>query len=210
MLVATRLTPAGRAAVLLVLVLLGWGVGELTQLRQGPDLHFVQEVAEQREPVSTALARGLSWAGSSAVIALLAVVSSVGLWLAHRHRAAALVAFATAGAAVIVNLDKLLVGRPRPPVEQLVTAGHSSFPSGHVTLSAAFYLSLLIVLLSRRPSRAITIAAATATVLLVGGIALSRVYLGVHYPTDVTGGILLGASWAVLLAIPLASRRRPR
>lgn len=103
------------------------------------------------------------------------------------------------------------MGRHRPPVAHLVVATHLSFPSGHATLSAAFYVALAIVFLTATPRRAVAVASVIATGLLVVGIALSRVYLGVHYPSHVVSAALLGASWTLLAARKLAGhRRRPR
>jgi undecaprenyl-diphosphatase len=80
----------------------------------------------------------------------------------------------------------------------------SSFPSGHATQSAAFYGSglLALMILLRGPGRLRELAravAAAALALLVCGVGFSRVYLGVHYPTDVACGLLLGALWAGLV-----------
>ncbi len=112
---------------------------------------------------------------------------------------------------LIVNVDKVIVGRPRPPVDQLVAASHSSFPSGHATVSAAFGVALLVVFVARRPARTAAIASVTGTLLLVVWVALSRVYLGVHYPTDVVGGMLLGATWSLLVGLsPRDSELPPR
>ena len=145
-------------------------------------------------------------------ISLLAVVCCAALYRGA-HRAALLVALSGPGAIVLFNVEKLIVGRPRPPIEQLVSAPYSSFPSGHATLAAAFYAALLIVFLARRPPLAAAIGAVTAIALLVAGVSLSRVYLGVHYPSDVTGGVLLGVSWTFLVALsmrhPIRRRHRP-
>ena len=131
----------------------------------------------------------------------------------RQPRAAIALALSGAGDAVIVNVKELIVERPRPPVAHLVAAPHSTFPSGHATLSAAVYLPLLIVFLTRRPSRYAAIAPLTATVPLVIGIALSRVYPGVHH---VHGGVLLGETWTCLVGLsaarpptPAAKRRLP-
>jgi membrane-associated phospholipid phosphatase len=169
---------------------------------QSPDLQAVRDLVGQRTSLATAIAQALSSVGSGSVIVPLAVLCCLAVYRIDR-RGAGVVGLSTIGAAVIFNLDKLLIGRPRPPVAHLEAAVHSSFPSGHATLSAALYLALLIVFLSRRRWGGRALAAAVATALLVAGIAASRVYLGVHYPTDVAAGVALGAAWAVVVAVVL-------
>jgi membrane-associated phospholipid phosphatase len=184
---------------IVALLLLGWGLGDLSRSVAGaPDLHLVDELATHRTAVLTVIAHWLSWVGSSAFILLWTVVVFVVL---HRNRRADAfaVVVSSAGAAAIFYLDKLLVGRPRPPVQHLEAVSSASFPSGHATQSTAFYLALGFVVLAARPPRAAATAVAVATALLVAGIAISRVYLGVHYPSDVAGGVLLGGMWAALV-----------
>lgn len=187
---------------LVALLLLGWGLGEVSRsVAQAADLNLVDELARHRTRLLTPIAHGLSWAGSSFVIAVWTVFFVV---LYQRRRVDALtVALSSAGAAVIFYLDKLLVGRPRPPVQHLEAVGGGSFPSGHATLSAGFYLALMIAFLAGKPRRAAVVAAAVATELLVVGIAVSRVYLGVHYPSDVAGGVLLGGMWTAVVRFSL-------
>jgi undecaprenyl-diphosphatase len=117
------------------------------------------------------------------------------------------VVLSAAGAIVISNVDKLLVGRPRPAVHHLemVVTG-LSFPSGHATQASAFYLAVLIVVLAGKPRREVAWAATISTLVLIVGVAVSRVYLGVHYPSDVAAGVLLGATWSVLATRLLRGR----
>ena len=104
------------------------------------------------------------------------------------------------GAMLISDWVKLLVSRPRPPVEHLQAVTGSSFPSGHATQASAFWFSL--VLLSRAleaPPKVTRMAGALAT-LIVLAVAASRVYLGVHYPSDVVAGTLIGTCWAAYVS----------
>ena len=109
-------------------------------------------------------------------------------------------ALSLAGAMLISDVVKLLVSRPRPPVEHLQTVTGSSFPSGHATQASAFWFSLVLALRGGGGRAAVTRVAAGLALLLVLAVALSRVYLGVHYPGDVLAGVLLGTSWAVFVA----------
>jgi membrane-associated phospholipid phosphatase len=200
---------AGLLAALTGLMLAGWLAGEVIRSWHATDLQVVRDVAAQRSPTETAIAHVLSRLGSSLLIGPLALACCIALYRKAGPAGALYVAASTAGAVVIFNVDKLLVGRPRPPVAHLEAAMHSSFPSGHATLSAAFYVALVTVVASRWESRPRAVGLLTAAVLLVAGIAASRVYLGVHYPTDVAAGVLLGGAWSAAVAISLRITRRP-
>lgn len=190
------------------LVMMGWGAGEL-----GPaalhttDLGAVHDLATQRNQLLTATANALSLCGGVLVIGPLGALCCLALHRAGDRGGSLLLTLSTAGAFLMFNLDKVIVGRPRPPGEHLVSTAQSSFPSGHATLSAAFYCALLIMFLTRRPPRAAAVAGTGAVALLVLGIALSRVYLGVHYPSDVAVGAALGIAWALLVRTSLRERR---
>lgn len=91
------------------------------------------------------------------------------------------------------------VGRPRPPVSHLKNPGGSSFPSGHVANSTAVHVAILLsTFLSLRFPRLRSPLILVAAVLIAGS-ATSRVYLGLHYPTDVVVGVLLGLCWALVV-----------
>lgn len=112
-----------------------------------------------------------------------------------RGRSVACVITVTAGTSLLVNVVKVLIARPRPTLAEVVaTAAGYAFPSGHSGQAAAAY-GVLAYLISRRlppRRRPVVWAAATVIVLLVG---FSRVYLGVHWLTDVVGGYLVGTVW---------------
>jgi undecaprenyl-diphosphatase len=191
----------GLLAGLAALLLMGWGLGALvTAVAQGPDADAVGDLVGQRDSLLTLLAHAFSWAGSGFVIATLTLLLCAILYRRGERSSALAIALSVAGGIAIANLDKLFVARPRPLVHHLESVNSFSFPSGHTTQAASFYLALLIALLVTKPSRSLAIAAALATGVLLAGIALSRVYLGVHYPTDVAAGVLLGGSWSLLTA----------
>jgi undecaprenyl-diphosphatase len=194
--------PAARLALgLVVFVLVGWMVGALvTALVGSGGLDVVRDVAGEHSAGLIAAARAVTWAGSAFVLVPLALVCCLLLVRAGLRREAFAVALSLTGAMLLSDVVKLLVSRPRPPVEHLQTVTGSSFPSGHSTQGSAFWFSLVLALASAGVAPLITRVAAGLALVLVVAIALSRVYLGVHYPGDVLAGVLLGTSWAVFVA----------
>lgn len=152
-----------------------------------------------RGAVLTAAAKTVTTVGNTAVMGAVAVVVVVALaWRRHRGEAA-LVAVVAAGAALIVVVTKPIVGRLRPPEEfRLVTETNQSFPSGHAVASMAILGVLAIVLIPRLAGHRWRVTATIAVVVFVALIGLSRLYLGVHWPTDVAGGWLTGFGWLLL------------
>jgi membrane-associated phospholipid phosphatase len=184
---------------LVVFVLVGWVTGVLvTSLVGSGGLDVVRDVAGERSAGLTAAAQVVTWAGSAFVLVPLALVCCLLLVRAGLRREAFAVALSLAGAMLLSDVVKLLVSRPRPPVEHLQTVTGSSFPSGHSTQASAFWFSLVLALAAA--GVAPLIARVAAGLALVLAVALSRVYLGVHYPGDVLAGVLLGTSWAVFVA----------
>jgi undecaprenyl-diphosphatase len=140
--------------------------------------------------------RGFTSLGSAPVV--IPLLLAVGL-LARRVRGSwrplLFLAVTVAGATLTSTIIKLIVARPRPTSGALVRALGYAFPSGHSTAAAATYLAIAVVLGSLVRSRALRILAGTAAVVVVLLVGISRVYLGVHAPTDVLGGWALGALW---------------
>jgi membrane-associated phospholipid phosphatase len=196
-------------AALLLVLLCGWGLGALARsVTQAADLDAVRDLAVGRDSLLTLTAHALSWAGSGYVIVPLALLCCAALSRRRARSAALAVGVSTAGGFLIASLDKLLVGRPRPPVHHLEAVGSSSFPSGHATQSAAFYFAALIALRMSRAPRWVAGGATALITLLLAGIAWSRVYLGVHHPTDVAAGLLLGGGWALVSAAIVRAHAR--
>lgn len=143
---------------------------------------------------------------------VLTVVTTVlAGWFAVRREwtLMAILLAAVLGETLLANGLKALFDRPRPDiVPHLVHATGKSFPSGHATSAAAVYLTMAALVASdvkNRAARAYVFSVAVILALIVGA---SRVYLGVHYPTDVIGGLSFGAAWAAIVWI--AARRLAR
>jgi membrane-associated phospholipid phosphatase len=194
------LAPAGFA----VLALLATGAGWVAvHTMQALDLSVVQAVVAHRAAGLTVVMHRLSdLGGEAAVIAILAVALA-GLLLARRPVDALGVFGSAVGTLYLYELVVRWVGRPRPGVSHLENPGGSSFPSGHVANSTSLYLAILLAVfaLIRHPGWRVGLSVLAA--LLVAGIAVSRVYLGLHYPTDDLAGFLIGFAWALIMRTSL-------
>jgi undecaprenyl-diphosphatase len=137
--------------------------------------------------------------GGVGVLLLLTLGATVYLLLLRKPHMAALMIAAVAGGAVASLLLKLAFDRPRP---DLVPHGSyvytASFPSGHAMMSAVTYLTLGALVASVRPQRGVKAFLILSSVLLTVLVGVSRVYLGVHWPSDVLGGWAAGAAWAAV------------
>jgi len=189
----------GAVALLAVLVLLGWFLAKVANddALGRADSSMSRWFAAHR---STDLNEVTGWTtdlGGTLPIATLAVLVVAGAALAWRRwREPMLVAVAVAGEVVIFLGVTMLVDRARPPVKHLDQAPPtSSFPSGHTAASVALYGAVAILASERARSavlRWLFVALAVVVPLLV---AVSRVYRGMHFVSDVLGGVLLGTVW---------------
>lgn len=170
--------------------------------------HTLREALLTLDPSSAvAMWRGITFLGSGVVITALAVVSIVVFALRAEWQALKYVVFAMIGAVIIDTGLKTIIHRARPTEVFANTMPSSySFPSGHALFAFVFYLTAAMILAPRLNG----IARATfwsVAVLLVVLIGASRLFLGVHYPTDVLGGYIAGAFW--LSVVQLSLPRNP-
>ena len=136
--------------------------------------------------------------GGVTVLVLMVVLVAGFLAIGRHWLTLALVLGGTISGSLVVTLVKNMVGRARPTItDHLVNVSSLSFPSGHAANSAIVYLTmatLLSQLVERRAGRIYLFTAAMLIVLLIGA---SRIYLGVHWPSDVLAGWAFGTLWAV-------------
>jgi len=199
---------AALAASLLGLILVGALAGGL--LRQAGPTGLVDQpaasfVVAHRQGWLTGVMRLVTDLGAAGVLVPLVLAAGLAWrWRRGTWRPLALLAGAVAGAWVVQVAVKQLVERPRPPAALAVShATGFAFPSGHATDAAAVY-GMLAVLLARSGRGAARVAAWAGAAALIALVGLSRLYLGVHWLSDVVAGAGLGIAW--LLAIFTAGR----
>jgi undecaprenyl-diphosphatase len=135
--------------------------------------------------------------GGPTVLSLVTVFVMGFLVLQTRYRTAVVVAISSVSGEILNAVMKQLFNRPRPTiVPHLRVAFSTSFPSGHAMESAIVYLTLAAILMRAAESRLTKAYILSTAVLLTALVGTSRVYLGVHYPTDVIGGWTVGFMWA--------------
>jgi undecaprenyl-diphosphatase len=164
------------------------------------DSRITTRLVAGRTETLTSVANGFSRVGSTSVLLpLVLVIAAVLVWR-RRFVLGGVLVLAWGGSVGLYNLTKPVVDRPRPPVSvRLANAAGSSFPSGHATQSLATFAVLAVVVAALwRPARA---AGWVAAGLVVAGVGWSRVYLGMHWATDVAAGWLIGAAWVALMLL---------
>lgn len=210
------------AGLLVVGVLAGIFGIIASEMSEGETLGFDQAVLSWfRDPANPANAVGPLWfqdavrdvtaLGSFTVLALILIFIVAALALSGRPGTALFVALSVIGGELLSTWLKLSFNRTRPDFADPTRVFDASFPSGHAALSAVVYLTLGVILAGatdNRGLRAFFVGAAIFLTLIVG---LSRLYLGVHYPTDVIAGWALGIAWALLtgVAFRIWEVRRP-
>lgn len=154
------------------------------------------------------VARDLTALGSFAVLTVVTTAAVAFLMVARHRRTALFVAVSTAAGAAATGILKNWFERPRPEfVAHDVYGATTSFPSGHATMSALVYLTLAALIVRVVPDRRLKVTVLAIAVLLSAVIGITRVYLGVHWPSDVLAGWALGAAWALgLWSIAQVSR----
>jgi undecaprenyl-diphosphatase len=208
-------------ALFAVTVLL-WGFLELAETVTEGNASFEQQLMlALREPGTLKDPIGPDWLesmwinitalGSSTIVTLFSAIILGYLAMLGEWRTALVVAVAIIGAALTSSLLKGAFDRPRPDIiPHIVKVTSTSFPSGHSLISAVVYPtlgSLLTRLVEHRRLKVYFLATAMFLTVLVG---ISRVFLGVHYPTDVLAGWMLGLGWGILSWLVLRGLQRRR
>ena len=151
------------------------------------------------------MVRDLTALGSTGVLAVVTLAAVGWLLISGKRRAAGFVLLAVVGGVVLSSLLKIGFARPRPDlVPHAMAVFTDSFPSGHAMMSAVVYLTLGDLLARAQRTVAGKIYLVSLALVLTLLVGCSRVYLGVHWPTDVLAGWAAGASWALLCSLAMA------
>jgi undecaprenyl-diphosphatase len=201
-----------------------WGFVELAEVARNATPHGLdtsillafREAGRPDDPLGPRwleeAVRDITALGSFSVLTLLVAATIVYLLMAGKRLDALTVLIAVAGGQALSSLLKLGIDRPRPDlVAHLAEVQTLSFPSGHAMLSAVTYLTLGSLLARAANSRGTAIFFLAFAVLLALMVGVSRIYLGVHWPSDVLAGWCAGFAWSLACWIAarwMATRRQ--
>lgn len=189
------------AVLILLFMFLSWYV--IAEPPQYLDLHISREIQENQSSGMNNFMIWISWFGRTSTSVMVVISLSLALLLLQFKREAILL-LSTLFSGVVGLFFKVIIDRPRPSAE-LVTlledTKFQSFPSGHVLFYTVFFGSLILMIMNtNRLSKKIKIVLSGICVILIVVGAVSRVYLGAHWFTDVLGGFVLGCILLVIAA----------
>ena len=205
----------GREPVVLlagfIVVAAAWGFIEVADQVLEGDTHDFDKwaIAATRSPDNPSLPIGPEWLrelgrdatalGGVGWLTFFTLVAAGYLWLDNKPRLMILLGLSSLGGLVLTTSLKHFISRPRPEADFYLSHVYtSSFPSGHSMLSAVIYLTTGALLAAAASHVRLKIYVLSIAMLLTLIVGASRVYLGVHYPTDVLAGWMAGAAWAIL------------
>lgn len=187
-----------------------WGLFELSEVARSATPHdldtrillFFREPGDLANPIGSETIEGyvrdITALGGTAVLTLLTTLVVLFLLLAGRWQLALFVLVAVGGGQIVSTLLKFGIDRPRPDlVPHLMRETSRSFPSGHAMMSAVTYLTLGSLLARILPQRRLKIFFLFTAILLTAMVGISRIYIGVHWPSDVLAGWCVGFAWAM-------------
>jgi membrane-associated phospholipid phosphatase len=183
------------------LFIFGWLAEEMLEGDTQRFDSFIRAAIHQHStPGLTRLMMGFSFIGSVATVGVLCVVILSAFLYFRQVRLAALLGITMIGMAALDFLLKLAFHRPRPVAFFGPSPSSYSFPSGHAFGALCFYGVLAAIFAARTPGKAAKSCIWIVAAVLIAMIGLSRIYLGVHYPSDVIAGYCAGAVWVAAVA----------
>jgi len=203
----------GIAAVVLFLLI---GESVMAGATRDLDTAVLLWAARNRTPALTGAMLEITALGSTLVLGIVVGTAAVFLWLTGHRLSVYILGLALAAAAVLNVVLKALYDRPRPEMADAVITSYSpAFPSGHALSSFAVYGTIAYLVARLEPSPRLRAATWIIAALLILAVGASRVYLGVHHPSDVFAGFVIALAWiaftaAAVTALTYFARRRPR
>jgi len=183
-----------------MLVLFAWLAGEVLEGdAHAFDVAVRRSVHANASPFLTLLMRGWTHFGDRLVLIVFTATAFVGFWRKGWKRGAAWIAVTMAGVVVFEVTLKLAFQRPRPEAFFGVSPVTYSFPSGHALGSFCFYATVAALIAHRVRESWIRVGLGILAAVIIAGVGFSRIYLGVHYPTDVIAGYAAAAVWVSAL-----------
>lgn len=189
-----------------------WGFAKIAdevmeQETQAFDTSILEAIARLHSPVLDGIMIFITTIGEPTVLVILGLILAAVLLGLQKRREALMLAIASGGGLALNFALKAAFNRARPELwDRIIDVSFKSFPSGHATMSLVVYGAIGYGLARQFPTWQKLIA--TITVLLVGAIGFSRLYLGVHWPTDIIAGYATGLVWliACILTLEISSR----
>ena len=168
---------------------------------QSFDESILKWIETLRTPFMNSMMLDVTALGGLALTVVLGLLAVAVFLLANDAAAALHLTLTSAGGFYISTLTKSIISRPRPSIiPQLIHASGFSYPSGHSITSAAIYLTMAILACRHFKSLRSRIVLLALAGVMIALISFSRLYLGVHYPSDTMSGALIGSAWALLMA----------
>ena len=168
---------------------------------QSFDEGILKWIETLRSPFLNSMMLDVTALGGLALTVVLGLLAVAVFLLANDAAAALHLTLTSAGGFYISALTKSIISRPRPSIiPQLIHASGFSYPSGHSITSAAIYLTMAILACRHFKSLRSRVVLLVLAGIMIALISFSRLYLGVHYPSDTMSGALIGSAWALLMA----------
>lgn len=149
-----------------------------------------------RNPALTKLMLFITNLGAGYMLAIAVLIVIFFVWEKHKREALAFAIILVMGLGINVSL-KQMIQRSRPTMSPLVVEKSYSFPSGHAMNSSVFYLAISFYTYHFTRKKKLSLMATAVAIVLILLIGFSRVYLGVHYPSDVVAGYIVGVWWLI-------------
>ena len=163
------------------------------------DMAIIGFVQGMESPWLTAVLIGFTWIGSSYIVAPIAIIAALVLIFKYHYRQQAFLLITVIVGTVLFNwLLKIYFKRERPEIHRILDANGFSFPSGHTMMAVSLYVIIAYISwrnLKTTLNRILLILSAAFMMIMIG---ISRIYLGVHFPSDVVGGIAASALWLTI------------